>query len=192
MVINRLRLLIGSLSILLFLVSFTSPTLAQNSCVGGSIGDVDTPCLAPYGYRCNYIDTNNNNHSYCCTNSATCNATKTTMAQQGGSRAGAVFYPTGSCGDGAIDTAIGCLPYKSEGGAFTSALLTFLAGLTSAIALIIMLMATIQIMTGGGNPEQVKKGKELFTGAITGLLFIIFSVTLLRIIAGDIIKLPGF
>ena len=55
-----------------------------------------------------------------------------------------------------------------------------------------MLAATIQIMTGGDNAEQVKKGKELFTGAITGLLFIVFSVTLLKIIAGDIIQLPGF
>ena len=55
-----------------------------------------------------------------------------------------------------------------------------------------MLIATIQIMSGGDNAESVKKGKELFTGAVTGLLFIIFSVTLLKIIAGDIINLPGF
>ncbi len=75
---------------------------------------------------------------------------------------------------------------------FTGQLLGFLAGIAGAIALVIMLAATIQIMTGGDNAEQVKKGKELFTGAVTGLLFIIFSVTLLKIIAGDIIQLPGF
>ena len=102
----------------------------------------------------------------------------------------AYFNPTGNCGDQAIDTALGCMPVSTEG--FTSALLTFLAGTAGAISLIIMLMATIQIMTGGDNAEQVKKGKELFTGAITGLLFIIFSVTLLKIIAGDVIQLPGF
>ncbi len=100
------------------------------------------------------------------------------------------MYPTGDCGEGAIDTALGCIPYETKG--FTSALLGFLAGTAGAIALVVMLMGTIQIMTGGGNAEQVKKGKELFTGAVTGLLFIIFSVTLLRLIAGDIIKLPGF
>lgn len=81
---------------------------------------------------------------------------------------------------------------KTDPSGFTSQLLGFLAGTAGAIALIIMLMATIQIMTGGDNAEQVKKGKELFTGAITGLLFIIFSVTLLKIVAGDIIQLPGF
>lgn len=100
------------------------------------------------------------------------------------------FDPTGNCGDQAIDTALGCLPVSTSG--FTSALLTFLAGTAGAISLVIMLVATVQIMTGGDNAEQVKKGKELFTGAITGLLFIIFSVTLLQIVAGGIIKLPGF
>lgn len=100
------------------------------------------------------------------------------------------FDPTGTCGQGSIDTALGCIPYETKN--FTSALLTFLAGTAGAISLVIMLAATIQIMTGGDNAEQVKKGKELFTGAVTGLLFIIFSVTLLQIIAGDIIKLPGF
>jgi len=98
--------------------------------------------------------------------------------------------PQGVCGKGAIDTALGCIPYETKG--FTSALLTFLAGTAGAISLVIMLIATIQIMTGGDNSEQVKKGKELFTGAVTGLLFIIFSVTLLKIVAGDIIQLPGF
>lgn len=100
------------------------------------------------------------------------------------------FDPTGSCGDQAIDTALGCLNVDTTG--FTTQLLTFLAGIAGGVALIIMLGATIQIMTGGDNAEQVKKGKELFTGAVTGILFIVFSVTLLKIIAGDIIQLPGF
>lgn len=98
--------------------------------------------------------------------------------------------PNGQCGDTAIDTALGCLSVETKG--FTVSLLTFLAGTAGAIALVIMLIATIQIMTGGDNAEAVKKGKELFTSAVTGLLFIIFSVTLLRIVAGDIIQLPGF
>ena len=103
----------------------------------------------------------------------------------------ATIDPTCNGGNG-INTALGCLPFKSDNNQFTSSLLSFLAGISGAIALVIMLIATFQIMTGGDNAEQVKKGKELFTGAITGLLFIIFSVVLLRIVAGDIIQLPGF
>ncbi len=98
--------------------------------------------------------------------------------------------PQGTCGDGKIDTAIGCIPYKP--GTFTPDLLTFASGIAGAIALVVMLSATVQIMTGGGNPEAVKKGKELFGGAVMGIIFIIFAVVLLRIVAGGIIRLPGF
>jgi len=98
--------------------------------------------------------------------------------------------PVQQCGTNGISTALGCIPYTYE--TFTPALLGFLASIIGAIALIVMLIGAITIMTAGGNPEAVKKGKELITGAITGLLFIIFSVALLRIVAGDIIQLPGF
>jgi len=70
--------------------------------------------------------------------------------------------------------------------------LTFIVGIAGAVALVTMLIATLQIMTAGGNAEQLQKGKELFTSAIVGLLFLIFSVSLLGIIAGNIIRLPGF
>ncbi len=101
----------------------------------------------------------------------------------------AVVDPTAGC-SGGVNTALGCIPYDMKG--FTGALLGFLAGIAGAISLVIMLVATIQIMTGGDNAEQVKKGKELFTSAIIGLIFIIFSVTLMQIVAGGILKIPGF
>ncbi len=98
--------------------------------------------------------------------------------------------PAGTCGSGYIDTALGCLPYERT--EFVMALLRFLVGLGGALSLVIMLFGVFQIMTAAGNAEQVKKGRELFTGAITGLLFLIFAVSLLRLFAADILKLPGF
>lgn len=98
--------------------------------------------------------------------------------------------PAGTCGEGYIDTALGCLPYARE--AFISALLGFVAGISGLISLVVMMVSTFLIMTSAGDPERLKRGKELFMAALTGLLFIVFSVTLLRLIAGDIIKLPGF
>lgn len=133
--------------------------------------------------------------SACCTTTSACTAFKQNLANNAtgitNSKNPQAWNPQGSCANG-IDTALGCLPYEASGGGFTTSLLTLLAGVTGAIALAIMLMATIQIMTAGGNAEQLQKGKELLTGAITGLLFIVFSVTLLRLIAGDIIQLEGF
>jgi hypothetical protein len=55
-----------------------------------------------------------------------------------------------------------------------------------------MLIGTFQIMTAAGNSKKIQAGRELFTAALAGLLFLIFSVALLRLIAGNIIQLPGF
>ena len=102
---------------------------------------------------------------------------------------GSPFFPR-SCGQGSLSTALGCIPYTTRG--FVTALLSFIVGISGAVALITMLIATIQIMTAAGDAKKSQAGKDLFTSALSGLLFLIFSVTLLRIIAGDIIKLPGF
>lgn len=98
------------------------------------------------------------------------------------------FFPK-SCGPNTLDTALGCLPYGDN---LASTLLTFVVGLSGGIALAVMLSGTVIIMTAAGDPEKQKKGKELFNAALVGLLFIIFSTTALQLIAGDIIKLPGF
>ena len=103
---------------------------------------------------------------------------------------GTSVNPAGTCGNGYIDTALGCLPYERT--AFIMALLRFLVGISGAIALIVMLTATIQIMTSSGDTKKVQAGRELFTSAIAGLLFLILSAAILRIFGFDILKLPGF
>jgi hypothetical protein len=103
---------------------------------------------------------------------------------------GSSLNPAGDCGDGYIDTALGCLPYERT--EFIMTLLRFIVGIAGSIALVIMLIATIQIMTSAGDAKKVQSGRDLFFSAVTGLLFLIFSVSLLRIFGTDILKLPGF
>jgi len=103
---------------------------------------------------------------------------------------GSSLNPAGDCGDGYIDTALGCLPYERK--EFIMALLRFLTGIAGAIALTIMLIATVMIMTAAGDTKKVQSGRDLFFSAVTGLLFLIFAVSLLRIFGADILKLPGF
>lgn len=116
-------------------------------------------------------------------------STAPSNSQTKASNSSSGFFPK-SCGPDSLSTALGCLPYTSAG--FISTLLSFLIGISGAIALTTMLVATIQIMTASGDAKKLQSGRDLFSSALAGLLFLIFSVSLLRLIAGDIIKLPGF
>jgi hypothetical protein len=47
------------------------------------------------------------------------------------------------------------------------------------------------ISTSAGDPKKLQAGKELLTAAISGLLLLIFSVFILRIIGVEILNIPG-
>jgi len=96
-------------------------------------------------------------------------------------------------GDGAkgINTAIGCLPYL-EINPFIITLLQWALGIAGGTALTLIIFASFQIAVSRGNPETFNAGKELFASALAGIIFLIFSVYLLRLIGYDILKLPGF
>jgi hypothetical protein len=89
--------------------------------------------------------------------------------------------------DDGIQTAIGCIPTSFEG--FVRLFFNWGIGLAGGIAFILMLFASFSLLTSGGNPEKVKAAQERLTSAIIGLLFIIFSVFLLRIIGLPIMQL---
>lgn len=146
-----------------------------------STGTCIDKCSSGYESNCDY------NASGVCTTPHLTPLTCISSSKKSASISGLL---QGKCGEGFIDTALGCTPVSID--EFTPVLLKFLIGIAGGAALILMIVGAVMVMTGGSNPEQVQRGKEIFTGAITGLLFIIFSVVVLQIIAGDIIKLPGF
>jgi hypothetical protein len=65
-------------------------------------------------------------------------------------------------------------------------------GLAGIISLFCIIYAAFQIQTSSGNAEKVKKAQELLTSCIMGLMLIIFSVFILKLIGIDILKIPGF
>jgi len=86
-----------------------------------------------------------------------------------------------------IQTAIGCIPTDPQ--KLLEKFLPWFMGLAGGIAFFLMLAGAFTILTSAGNPEKVKVGQERLTSAIIGLLFIIFSVFLIRIIGLPIMEI---
>lgn len=89
-----------------------------------------------------------------------------------------------------VMTAIGCIP--TDPVILINSLIKFSAASGGGIALILMIFGSFKMITSGGNPDNVKKGREQFVAAAMGLLFIIFSVLLLQLIGANILDIPGF
>jgi len=87
-------------------------------------------------------------------------------------------------------TAIGCI--KTDPKIFIGQLLAFGIGIAGGIAFLMILYGGFQIITSSGDPEKLNAGKELIVAAVTGLLFIIFSLFILRLVGVNILGLPGF
>jgi len=65
-------------------------------------------------------------------------------------------------------------------------------GLAGVVSLFCIIYAAFQIQTSSGNAEKIKKAQELLTSCIIGLMLIIFSVFILRLIGVDILRIPLF
>lgn len=90
----------------------------------------------------------------------------------------------------AVDTGFGSIPIGVTSA--ISAVFAVLLSLSGGIVLLIIVFSGYRIMTSGGDQEKLKGAREMLTAGIIGLLFIIFSVTILRIIGVDILHIPGF
>lgn len=90
-----------------------------------------------------------------------------------------------------INTAIGCVPFGNQN-EFIGFILGWAVGIGGGVAFLLILSASFMIITSSGNPDRLKAGQELLTSAIMGLIMIIFSIFVLRLIGVDILKIPGF
>lgn len=55
------------------------------------------------------------------------------------------------------------------------------------LAILLIMRAGYMFMTSQGDPQKVMAGKETLTSAIMGMLFVILSIAILRIIIGELI-----
>jgi hypothetical protein len=172
-------------------------TCSQSQCVPSPAGEFATAdacdagctgpqtarykCTAPYSGNCTQC---NPATDPTCTLTSTqcvdaCNPTPPPASN------GTTILPT--CNDGkGINTAIGCIPFGTTND-LTAFFLRWGVGIGGGVALILMLVAGFQIMTSSGDPKRLLAGKELLTAAISGVILLIFSVVIVRILGVDIL-----
>ncbi len=90
------------------------------------------------------------------------------------------------CNGEGVRSAVGCIPVGNTQ-AFTEYLLRWGMGVGGGIALLLIGYGGFMVITAGGNPQKVQAGKELITASLAGLLFIIFSAFLLRLVGIDVL-----
>lgn len=87
-------------------------------------------------------------------------------------------------------TAIGCIGRDPE--SITQRLIQLGIGMGGGLCLITCLVGGFLLTTSEGNPKKVDEAREMITGAIIGLLFVLFSVIALQFIGVTIFHIPGF
>ena len=94
------------------------------------------------------------------------------------------------CLNDAICTGLGCIPTDPEG--LVSWLLSVAIKVAGGIALLLLSYGGIKIITTKGDPKAFDEAKGTITAALTGLLVIILTVLILKVIGYDILQLPGW
>ncbi len=88
-----------------------------------------------------------------------------------------------------VPTPFGCINANPQ--KLIQDLLKLAIGIAGGIAFLMIIFGGFTVMTSSGNPERLNSGKEIIVSAIAGLLLIVFSVVVLKIIGVDILKIPG-
>lgn len=97
--------------------------------------------------------------------------------------------PFDGCTNNHINTALGCIPV--EIGPFVTWLAGWVFGIAGGIAFLTMVYGFFLMATSSGDPKAIAGAQETVTSAISGLLLCIFGMFVLRLIALNILQLPG-
>lgn len=96
----------------------------------------------------------------------------------------------GKCGEGKIRIALGCIPAGNFNDLVVQ-ILKLVISVSGGIAFLLMIFGGFKVLVSAGNPKGVQSGNEMITSALIGLLFILFSVFLLKLIGVTVFQLPG-
>lgn len=96
----------------------------------------------------------------------------------------------GDCQPNEILTDFGCVPDDPVG--FVQRFYGIGLGLIGLVGLLFLIIGAYHILTSRGDPMQLEKGRSYILYSIIGILLASFGFVFMQIIAGDILKIPGF
>ena len=95
------------------------------------------------------------------------------------------------CNSHGIWTAIGCVDFSPE--KFIGEKVFGLGvGAAGIFSLLCIIYSAFLLQTSRGDPERIKKAREYITNCIMGLIMVIFSILILKVIGVNILNIPGF
>lgn len=103
-----------------------------------------------------------------------------------------LYKPDGSPQERAYYTVLGCFSTDPSGAPFVKSILSIVFGMAGGIAFLAVLWGSAMVLTSAGDPLRLQGGKDIIVSSIFGILLIIFSVFLLRVVGYEILRIPGF
>ena len=102
-----------------------------------------------------------------------------------------MLYANEPCPNNKCNTAIGTIDVSNPMVILTR-IFSVVLSIASIGALMLIIYSGYKLLLSRGNKEAIQGAREMLTSAIVGLLFIVFSLVILSVIAGGILKIPGF
>jgi len=87
-------------------------------------------------------------------------------------------------------TVLGCIP--SGPGGFIQIVLQAAVRVIGGVTFLAFLYGGFILLTSSGDVKKINKGKTIVMSSVVGLLFILFSVFILRLVGYEILRIPGF
>jgi len=87
-------------------------------------------------------------------------------------------------------TAVGCI--KTDATTVVGTIVRIGLGLAGGVALLMIVAAGFLFSTSQGDQKRTGEARDMMTSAVIGLLFIIFSITILQFIGVQVLRVPGF
>lgn len=95
-----------------------------------------------------------------------------------------------ACLPNEVATDLGCLPNDPVG--FIQTFYGWGLSLIGLVGLLFLIYGGYLVLSSGGNPHKLGRGKEYIVYALIGIALAVFGFVFIEFIAGPVLRIPGF